>query len=257
MRTLRVMLHLLIMTPFCGGVVILASVLGIPERPGSIYGRMTQLWARSLMRWAGVPVRVHNPERLATSGTPDDARIYMSNHVSWFDVFALAAQLPRFRFIAKAELAKLPIFGPAAGKAAAIYIERDNRKAAFDTYKSAVEIVRRGVPVCVFPEGTRGRSYAIRPFKKGPFVFAIAAAVPIVPVIIHGTFDIQPKGAWRIRRGEVDIHLLEPISTTGLSYDDRDSLMRMVHERMESAMRDLYGVQPQFRKTAPVVTSND
>jgi 1-acyl-sn-glycerol-3-phosphate acyltransferase len=243
MRTLLVILDLLVMTPFCGGMVILASVLRIPERPGSIYGRMTQLWARTLLRAAGVTVRVHNPERMVMKGGPEDARIYMSNHVSWFDVFTLAAQLPQFRFIAKAELSKLPLFGPAAGKAAAIYIERDNRKAAFDTYKSAVETVRRGVPVCVYAEGTRGRDYPLRPFKKGPFVFAIAAGVPIYPVLTHGTLRIQPKGSLRIRSGDVDIHVLEPIPTAGLTYEDRDRLMRTVHDRMAGALRELYGVE--------------
>jgi 1-acyl-sn-glycerol-3-phosphate acyltransferase len=243
MRTLLVLLQLMVMTPWCGGLIILASVLGVPEGPRSIYGRMTQLWARSLLRAAGVTVRVHNPERVTTAGGPEDARIYMSNHVSWFDVFALAAQLPRFRFIAKAELAKIPLFGPAAGKAAAIYIERDNRKAAFDTYKGAVETVRSGVPVCVYAEGTRGRAYPLRPFKKGPFVFAIAAGVPIYPVITHGTLTIQPKGSVRVRSGDVDIHLLEPVPTAGLAYDDRDRLMRTVYDRMASAMYELYGIE--------------
>ena len=249
MRTLLVILHILVMTPYCGGMIILASLLRIPERPGSIYGRMTQLWARTMLRAAGVRVRVHNPERLAMKGSPEDARIFMSNHVSWFDVFTLAAQLPRFRFIAKAELAKLPLFGPAAGKSAAIYIERDNRKAAFDTYKSAVETVRRGVPVCVYAEGTRGHDYQLRPFKKGPFVFAIAAGVPIYPVITHGTLRIQPKGSVRIRSGDVDIHVLEPVPTAGLTYEDRDRLMRTVHDRMAGALRQLYGVESPGRKS--------
>ena len=82
---------------------------------------------------------------------------------------------PRYRFIAKKELARIPIFGRAAGKVAAIWIDRRNRKAAFDAYRDAAEEVRGGVSVVVFPEGTRGVEYTLRPFKKGPFVLAIAA----------------------------------------------------------------------------------
>jgi 1-acyl-sn-glycerol-3-phosphate acyltransferase len=151
--------------------------------------------------------------------------------------------LPRFRFVAKAELSRIPIFGPAAGKAAAIYIERANRKAAFDSYKSAVDEIKKGYAVCVYPEGTRGYNYSLRPFKKGPFVFAIASGVPIVPVVTHGTIDIQPKGRARVRPGTVHLHFLEEVPTAGLAYEDRAELMEVVWGRMAAALRDLYGVE--------------
>ncbi|HVE80136.1 MAG TPA: lysophospholipid acyltransferase family protein [Gemmatimonadaceae bacterium] len=243
MRTAFVLAHLLVMTPICGGIVILASVLRVPARPGGIYDRMARIWARTLLRAGGVSVRVHHPERITSGRGPDAARIYMCNHVSWFDVFALAAQLPGFRFIAKTELSKLPIFGPAAGKAAAIYIDRDNRKAAFETYRTAVATVHTGVPVCVFPEGTRGYEYPLRPFKKGPFVFAIAAGVPIVPVVVHGTLRVQRKGTLRVQGGTVDLHFLEPVETAGMTYEDRDRLMRAVRGRMAEAMEREHGIQ--------------
>ncbi len=94
----------------------------------------------------------------------------------------------------------------------------------------------------VFPEGTRGRSYPLRPFKKGPFVLAIAAAAPIVPTLVHGTILIMPKGSWRVRGGTVDIHFLEPVPTEGLVYDDRDVLMQRVRDRMSDALAREYGV---------------
>lgn len=221
-----------------GTFVIVASLFGMRARPGNIFDRLPRLFSRAVMRAAGATVQVHNADKILV----DQAAVYVSNHVSWFDIFALASILPHYRFIAKAELKKLPIFGPAAGKVAAIYVDRKNRKAAFDSYRVAAAQVKEGVSVVVCPEGTRGHSYALRPFKKGPFVLAIAAQVPIVPVIVHGTREIQPKGAYRVRPGHIEITVLDAISTAGCSYDDRDALMRQVWSAMAVEFEGRYGI---------------
>jgi 1-acyl-sn-glycerol-3-phosphate acyltransferase len=238
MRTILVALAAIVMTPPCAAVVILAALFRIPERPGSIYGKIPRLWSKVVLRAAGVRVRVHNAERL---GDGTQGCVYAANHVSWFDVFALAATLPRYAFVAKAELMRIPIFGQGARAIGTIPIERENRASAFASYDKAAAMVRAGHPVVVFPEGTRGRSYAIRPFKKGPFVLAIAAGVPIIPIIVHGTIDIMPKGSWRIRPGTIDLHVLEAVPTAGATYEDRDAISARVQERMAEAMSRLYG----------------
>jgi 1-acyl-sn-glycerol-3-phosphate acyltransferase len=145
--------------------------------------------------------------------------------------------------VAKAELFKVPVFGRAMRATGMIEIQRENRKAAFGAYEFAAERIRGGKSVVVFPEGTRGNAYPLRPFKKGPFVLAIAAGVPIVPIILHGTIEIMPKGTLWVHSGTIDIHLLEPVSTTGVDYDHRDALMNTVRARMAEAMRDLYGIE--------------
>jgi 1-acyl-sn-glycerol-3-phosphate acyltransferase len=99
--------------------------------------------------------------------------------------------------------------------------------------------------VVVFPEGTRGHAYPLRPFKKGPFVLAVAAGAPIVPIIVHGTIEIMSKGSWRVHPGTIDVHLLKPVSTKGYDYDHREALMEVVRTRMADAMRDFYGVESQ------------
>lgn len=239
MRTLLVFLVLIVATPVLGAIVIVASLLGVQDREGSLYDRMPRLWAGMIVRAAGVRIRLHNEERMR-SGAP---RIFVSNHVSWFDVLTLASVLPRYKFVGKAELFRIPIFGRAARAAGMIAIERENRKAAFESYRIAGEQIRAGASVVVFPEGTRGRDYALREFKKGPFVLAIAAGVPIVPVIVHGTIEVMPRDSFRIRAGVVDIHFLEPIDAAGLTYEDRNRLSRAVRDRMVDAMRSRYGVE--------------
>ena len=192
MRTILVFLTLITMTPVFGLMVIIAALFGVEDREGSIYDNAPRWWAACLVRAAGIRIRLHNAERMQT-GTPN---IFVSNHVSWFDVLTLASILPRYKFVGKAELFRLPVFGRAARAAGMIAIQRENRKSAFASYRVAAERIRSGASVVVFPEGTRGREYALRDFKKGPFVLAIASGVPIVPTIVHGTIEVMPRDSF-------------------------------------------------------------
>ncbi len=106
-----------------------------------------------------------------------------------------------------------------------IFIDRGNRARAFEAYEEAAEAVRKGMRAVVFAEGTRSRTGVLQPFKKGPFVFAIASRVPIIPVYCAGTFAVQPKGRLRVRRGPVTLYFGEPVPTDGLTYDDRERLL--------------------------------
>jgi 1-acyl-sn-glycerol-3-phosphate acyltransferase len=246
MRTILVFLTLITMTPLFGTMVIIAALLGVKDREGSIYDNAPRWWAASLVWAAGIRVRLHNAERMR-SGTPN---IFVSNHVSWFDVLTLAAVLPRYKFVGKAELFRLPIFGRAARAAGMIAIRRENRKSAFESYRVAAERIRAGASVVVFPEGTRGRNYALREFKKGPFVLAVAAGAPIVPTIVHGTIEVMPRDSFFVRPHVVNVHFLEPISVDGMTYEDRDRLSRSAWEQMAEAMHELYGVE-STATTAP------
>jgi 1-acyl-sn-glycerol-3-phosphate acyltransferase len=239
LRTIFAVITAFIVTTVLGLTTIIAGVLGVEDKPNGIYDKIPRWWSRSVMWAAGIKVQVHGLE----NGDGTEPRIFASNHVSWFDVAALAKVLPRYKFVAKAELFKVPIFGRAMRAAGMVEIQRDNRKAAFGAYEVAAERIRQGNSVVVFPEGTRGHAYPLRPFKKGPFVLAIAAGVPIVPIIVHGTIEIMRKGSFRVHPGTIDIHLLEPVSTTTVDYDHREALMQTVRTRMANAMRDLYGVE--------------
>jgi 1-acyl-sn-glycerol-3-phosphate acyltransferase len=84
----------------------------------------------------------------------------------------------------------------------------------------------------VFPEGTRSRDGRLLPFKKGPFVLAIAAQVPLIPVFVDGSFAILPKGAVHPRPGLVTVRIGRPIPTEGMTYEDRNELSRRCREAM-------------------------
>ena len=137
---------------------------------------------------------------------------------------------------------KIPLFGPAARRAGTIPIQRENRKAAFQAYDEAAREIRGGASVVVCPEGTRGESYSLRPFKKGPFVLAIAAQTPVVPLVIFGTREVQRKGSFVIRSATVHVHFLDEIPTMGMDYQDRDVLADECWRRMAVALEREHGV---------------
>lgn len=242
-RTVLILLAAAVVTPVLGAIVTSAALLGVTDKPGGVYDKIPRWWSKAVLWAGGVKLRVHGWEN-AGAGDARDARIFAANHVSWFDVPALASILPRYKFVAKAELFKVPVFGRAIRAAGMIELQRENRKAAFGAYEVAAQRIRAGNSVVVFPEGTRGHGYPLRPFKKGPFVLAIAAGVPIVPVIVHGTIEVLRRGSLWAHPGTVDVHLLEPVATAGTDYDHREALMGEVRGRMADAMKTLYGVAP-------------
>jgi 1-acyl-sn-glycerol-3-phosphate acyltransferase len=237
-RALLAGLALLLVTPPIVVVVLVAAALGVRDRPGGIYDWGSRTFVRVLNAVAGVRIVEHGREHVV----PGQAHVLAMNHVSWYDVFTLAAVLPHYKFVAKAELRRIPIFGPGATAWGVIWVERENRKQAFQSYEVAARRVREGVNVVVAPEGTRGPSYALRPFKKGPFVLAIAAQVPVVPVVVYGTREVMGRDSWAIRPGTVHLHYLAPLPTVGLTYADRDRLADACYRAMADAFRTLYGV---------------
>jgi 1-acyl-sn-glycerol-3-phosphate acyltransferase len=136
-------------------------------------------------------------------------------------------------------------------KAGMVPIERANRKAAFSSYSIATQRIAAGASVTVYPEGTRGSDYPLRPFKKGPFVLAIQAQAPIVPVFIHGALEVQRKGEFKVRPGTIHMHYLPAIPTVGMTYDQRDELARRTYEAMAECAHREYGVvSPPYGGTA-------
>jgi 1-acyl-sn-glycerol-3-phosphate acyltransferase len=247
MRTLFTKFVTATATLVFGSLVLAAELLRMRRGRGSVFDMAPRWWASAIARAAGMRVVTHGREAIDATAP----HVYVANHVSIMDIPAILLAVPDHGFVAKRELSKVPLFGPAARAAGVVYIDRENRKEAFAAYEEAADKVRAGRSVIVFPEGTRGAAYGLRPFKKGPFVLAIRSGVPIIPVIIHGTIEVTPNGRLDVTPGTVNIHLLDPIPTAGLTYDDRTVLADTVRARMAEAMATHYGVTPSLIDEAP------
>jgi 1-acyl-sn-glycerol-3-phosphate acyltransferase len=209
---------------------MVAGVFRVRSRVGGIYDWANIAWARDILRAAGTPVLAEGLEHIPR----DRPLMYASNHSSMFDIWALLATLPgSIRFVAKQELFKIPLLASAMRAAGHIPIDRAARKKAFAAYDEAARTIQRGTSsIVVFPEGTRSRTGELLPFKNAPFALAIAAQVPIIPVYVHHTFEILPKGAWRLRPRPIRLLVAPPIPTAGLGPEDRERLRDQVRAAM-------------------------
>ena len=213
-------------------VVLATLVLGIAaiatsliSRTGDPVHRIAALWARSILFVSRIDVTVNGIANLDSSRS----FIYMSNHQSNFDIPVLLACLPvQFRWLAKAELFRIPIFGSGMRAAGYISIDRFNRESAFESISVAAKKIKEGASVMIFPEGTRSIDGNIRPFKKGGFVLAVDSGVPIIPIILHGTRSIMPKGQMRIRTGHVYMDIQPPMETSDYTRESKDDLIEQV-----------------------------
>ena len=221
-RTLYITIWVVFATLVLGLTVMILSFF---VKSGNPLHRIARFWGRSILVVSRIKVSVDGLSNI----DPQCSYIYMPNHQSNFDIPVLLGHLTvQFRWLAKMELFKIPIFGHAMHKAGYISIDRQNRESAFKSLRLAAEKIKNGVSVLIFPEGTRSRDGRIRPFKKGGFVTAIDAGVPIVPIIISGTRAIMTKGKFRINPGQIRMSIRQPIDTRTYSRDTKEVLMKRV-----------------------------
>jgi len=192
-------------------------------------------WARVILWVCGITVRPKGQERV----DPLVPRIYMTNHQSYFDIFALLANVPvDFKFIVKQELMKLPFLGPAMRRAGYIGIERKEPRKAIKSMNEAAEKIRGGSSVVMFPEGTRSANGRLLPFKKGGFKLALKSGCDIVPVSISNSYRIVPKGSLKINKGTFHICIGSPIPVKGYDRKSITQLMERVREDMLNQMEE-------------------
>ena len=221
-RTSTIILGIMLVTAFMAVMVILVSFV---TAGGDTVHKIGRIWAKCILALSNIRVTVKGFSNLK----PGRSYIYMANHMSNFDIPVLQAYLPvQFRWLAKAELYKIPVFGYAMKRAGYISIDRSDRKSAIESLNKAVNIIRDGISVVIFPEGTRSRTHNIQPFKKGGFFLAVDSGVPIIPIIIHGTERIMPKKQMLIKPGNVTLEIAKPINSSDYTRKTKNDLMDKV-----------------------------
>ena len=223
-RTSIIILGIILVTAFMAVMVILVSFV---TAGGDTAHKVGRIWAKCILALSNIRVTVKGLSNLE----PGRSYIYMANHMSNFDIPVLQAFLPvQFRWLAKAELYKIPVFGYAMKRAGYISIDRSDRKSAIESLNKAVKIIRDGISVVIFPEGTRSRTHNIQPFKKGGFFLAVDSGVPIIPIIIRGTERIMPKKQMLIKPGNVTLEIAKPIISSDYTRKTKNDLMDKIRD---------------------------
>lgn len=225
-RLLAVLLVIAPLTVYHAVRILWAMAWKSPRLP-CVCEDVPRSWSRFLLRVTGTRVVLENEGVI----DPDRAQILVVNHQSWFDVLALAGHLPGgYRFVAKKEIEKAPLFGPSIRRCGHIFIDREDRSKALESLARAREILEKERPtIIMFPEGTRSATGELQRFKKGAFVLGIQTGVEIVPAAIMGSREVMHKGSLLIGPGTVTIRFGDPIPVDGLEMQDRDELTRRAH----------------------------
>ncbi|MGB9699161.1 MAG: lysophospholipid acyltransferase family protein [Thermodesulfobacteriota bacterium] len=163
--------------------------------------------------------------------SPDEAYILVSNHASILDIPAIISACPfPVRFLAKKSLIWFPIFGWFLYLAEHILIDRESAQSALKSLKKAASILKKGISIIVFPEGTRTPDGQVKEFKRGAFLLAQHSKFPIVPISISGSFRMLPRHGWCFWPGTISIFMDQPIPTKNLTPSEAKTLMDKVRE---------------------------
>lgn len=233
LATLSGNLFLVLGTLPMAAACVLTGWIPLP-RGGRVFFLWARWWSRLLLLSSGVRVR----RELSTPLDRGGAYVFLSNHQSLYDIPALLATLPvPARFMAKAELFRIPVFGWSLRVGGFIPVERGTGKEARDSFRAAVARLGRGGSVLIFPEETRSRDGRLLPFKRGGFLLAQKAALPVVPVGIRGTLRVRDRDSFRIHPGRVLVRYGTPIEPAAGRHESGELV-----PRARAAIAELAGV---------------
>lgn len=211
----------------------LVTIVGLMHSHSGLIDRLIRVWARSLVHAAGIQLSIDGQSKLEH----DKRYIVIANHTSYLDIPCLFAVIDQpLRFMAKASLFRIPIFGWGLMAAGFIPIDRKRSgkgKASFDL---AVRRIRGGNSIIVFPEGGRSTSKEMKPWKHGAFLLSMKSGLPIVPTAIRGNYDVMPRGRPSIEPGPVQIVIGDPIDTSALSVRQKNHLMEEMRAEIEAML---------------------
>jgi 1-acyl-sn-glycerol-3-phosphate acyltransferase len=216
-------------TIVCGTLSLISSVF---DRQGRAQHWFARTWSRLILRTLLSPVEVIGFEQ------PDSSScVYAANHVSALDIPMLYGNIPRqFRILAKKELFRYPFLGWHLRRSGQLPIDHQNPGSSVRSVRRAIDTVKEGMPLVIFPEGGRSRTGQVQPFMTGAFYIAIKARVNIVPLAIVGTYEVLPMNTFHIRPGKMKLVAGDPIPTTEYGLREMDVLAR----RVQQAVEDLY-----------------
>ncbi len=221
-----------------GSTVVLGSVsVAIsffdPEKLWS--DRIARFWAKLLLIFGGVRVRVRGMEHLQ----PNQHYVFAGNHLSLYDTPVVLANIPhRFLFLVSAKYVAMPFLGTHLRRTGHFSVDSDDIRASLKVMTEAAKrIEEKGLSVLLFPEGMRSKG-ELQEFKEGAAYIAIKSQTPVVPFALKGTAEVMPVGSWNIYGGEVEMVLSAPIETRGMTLKDRGALTNLMRSRVVELLEE-------------------
>lgn len=217
--------------PVASGIYLVTAPFD-PRR--ALLHRFTSVWA-GLYSW-GNPrwtISVEGQDQIRD----DEPAVLVANHRSLVDIFVLYRLFRHFKWVAKAELFRVPLIGWNMALNGYVPLKRGDASSVQAMFERCHQALRSGSSVLIFPEGTRSRSERLRPFKVGAFELAQQAGVPIIPIAIEGTQDALER-EWLVHDASMRISVLEPIRPESWSGVTAEELAQQVHNRIQSFLHE-------------------
>ena len=200
----------------------------------------TSKWGGIVMDMFGSKVNIHGAENLPDKGPV----VLVGNHQGYADIFAYCAAFTKFQFafVAKDDLAKIPLYGEWIRRIRSVFIERNDPRASLKAINQGIEYIEQGFSLVIFPEGTRSKGPMPGEFKKGALKLATKPGVPIVPVSLNGSYRMFEEEGY-LKGAPIDIMVHEPIETKGISRKEEKELTEKVEQIIIGGLRELGAIE--------------
>ena len=204
-------------TVACGTVSLICSLW---DSSGRQQHAVAHFWARLMLGIALSPVELVNPQNLISGGT-----VFACNHLSYMDTPALFGTLPfQFRILANHYLFRYPFIGWHLTRSGQVPIDQSSFRSQVAGLMRGVATLKSGMPILIFPDGSRSSDGHVRQFMAGAAFMAIKAQVPLVPLTLIGTYELLPMHTYSLAPRPLMLVACEPISTVGMTTRDADAL---------------------------------
>ena len=215
-------------TVFMGCLSIVVTLI---DTSGNTAIRLSRVWARSLLLFARVRVKVEGLENI----DPSMNYVFCSNHLSYMDTPVLFARLPfQFRILAKQSLWKTPFIGWYLNHSGQVPVDMNSPRSLIASLNRGVTTLKHGLPLVLFPEGGRAATGQLQTMMSGCAYMAIKAQVPLVPLTLIGTYELLPIHVYALHPRPLFVVVGDPISTTGLTTRDADALTQRLYESISA-----------------------
>ena len=217
-------------------VCLVLQKISVPAKNKTIYW-VIRLFMKGLTIISGAKITYKGLENISK----DEAALYIGNHSSYFDIMFTYSIIPgNLGYIAKKELEKVPIISWAMKLSHSLFLDRDNIKQGLAIILKAIEYIKQGASLFIFPEGTRSKDGKIADFKEGSFKIAMKSGCKIIPVALSNTAEVFENHIPWIKKANVIIEFLPPIDPKSLDKEEQKHIGKKVHDMIEEAVEANY-----------------